>query len=354
MADLGLYNTLKVQELAPHGAYLDDEDGGQILLPTRQVPEDTRIGDELNVFVYLDSEDRWIATMQRPRAQLHQAGYLEAIDVNNTGAFLDWGLAKDLFVPFAEQKHRIEHGNSYIVYIYLDNTGRLTGTTKVNRFIRDEARANWPGAPDPFNLRDKVKLLIAERTEMGYKAIVNDEYWGLIHHDDIRKAIRVGQKVDGYIKNIRDDHRLDLSLEPIGHAKAAPLARRILKKLDENNGELGLSDRSDAEIIELHFGVSKRAFKMALGQLYKEREIIISANSIRRTTDEEKKAPIAKKSASKPLTNKKPQSKKTGSANKAAAADQSATRQNESAKPQRKRFVNKKSSANTLSIKRNK
>jgi len=339
MAELGRYNTLKVQELAPHGAYLDDQDGGQILLPTRQVPEDTQIGDEIKVFVYLDSEDRWIATCQRPRVQLHQVASLEVVDVNRTGAFLDWGLAKDLFVPFAEQKQRLEQGKSCLVYVLLDNTGRLIGSTRLNRYISDEAKANWPGAPDPYQVGDKVRALVSHRTELGYKAVVDDEFWGVIHHDDIRKAIRPGNRLDAYIKRVRDDHRLDLSLEPIGHAKISPLASRILKKLQDGDGTLGLSDRSPADLIELHFGVSKRVFKMAIGQLYKERKIVIEDDHIRLANDSDAKKPRPAKKHNQAKTAHK-------TSDKAAAA------QRPEAEKSRKRFVSNKKSGKTLSIKK--
>ena len=339
MAELGRYNTLKVQEMAPHGAYLDDEDGGQILLPTRQVPEGTEIGDEIKVFVYLDSEDRWIATCQRPRVQLHQVASLEVVDVNRTGAFLDWGLAKDLFVPFAEQKQRMEQGNSYLVYVLQDNTGRLIGSARLNRYISDEAKSNWPGSPDPYSVGDKVRMIVSHRTELGYKAVVDDEFWGVIHHDDIRKAIRPGNKLEGYVKRIRDDHRLDISLEPIGHAKIAPLATRILKKLQEGDGTLGLSDKSPADLIELHFGVSKRVFKMAIGQLFKERKIVIESDHIRLTNENDAKKPRPAKKHHKPQTTAK------------ASATAKPAEKTKSEKP-RKRFVNNKKSGKTLSIKK--
>lgn len=339
MAELGRYNTLKVQELAPHGAYLDDEEGGQILLPTRQVPEGAEIGDEIKVFVYLDSEDRWIATCQRPRVQLHQVASLEVIDVNRTGAFLDWGLAKDLFVPFAEQKQRMEQGNSYLVYVLQDNTGRLIGSTRLNRYINDEAKSNWPGAPDPYCVGDKVRMIISHRTELGYKAVVDDEFWGVIHHDDIRKAIRPGNKFDGYIKRVRDDHRLDISLEPIGHAKIGPLATRILKKLQEGDGTLGLSDKSPADLIELHLGVSKRVFKMAIGQLFKERKIVIESDHIRLANDNDAKKPRPMKKHHKSAT-----------ANKVSGNSESAEKPK--AEKSRKRFVSNKKSGKTLSVKR--
>ncbi|MCD8520867.1 MAG: S1-like domain-containing RNA-binding protein [Saccharospirillaceae bacterium] len=294
MAELGLYNTLTVLDEQPHGLYLDDNEGGKILLPRKQIPAGTRIGDSLRVFVYLDSDDRPIATCLRPKAQLHQVAWLEAVDVNTTGAFLDWGLAKDVFVPFAEQTHRMEAGKSYAVYLYLDNTNRIVASARLNRFIKDEVKANWPGAPIPLANGDKVRLLIAQRTDIGYKAVVNDTYWGLLHNDDIRKAIRIGQRVEGYIKRLRDDHKLDLMLEPVGHIKADPLAKKILQKMEDNHGRLGLSDHSPAELIELQFGVSKRTFKMAIGKLYKERKIIIEDNGIRLATEADQQAAVNK------------------------------------------------------------
>lgn len=353
MAELGRYNTLKVQELAPHGAYLDDEDGGQILLPTRQVPEGTEIGDDIKVFVYLDSEDRWIATCQRPRVQLHQVASLEVVDVNRTGAFLDWGLAKDLFVPFAEQKQRMEQGKSYLVYVLLDNTGRLIGSTRLNRYIHDEAKSNWPGAPDPYKVGDQARILISHRTELGYKAVVDDEFWGVIHHDDIRKAIRPGQKLEGYIKRVRDDHRLDLALEPIGHAKISPLAGRILKKLQDGDGTLGLSDKSPADLIELHFGVSKRVFKMAIGQLFKERKIVIEADHIRLANDQDAKKPRPGKQTRASQTSESGKnSQPTAATRGKPAANTEAANTAAEGKKTRKRFVNNKKSGKTLSLKK--
>lgn len=310
MAEPGRYHTLTVLDEQPHGLYLDDAEGGKILLPRKQIPENTAIGDSLKVFVYLDSDDRPIATTLRPKAQLHQVAWLQVVDVNNVGAFLEWGLAKDLFVPFSEQKQKMETGKSYAVYLYLDNTGRIVASSRLNRFIKDEVKANWPGAPLPLNTGDAVKLLISQRTDLGYKAVVNNEYWGVLYNDDIRKAIRVGQRVDGYIKRIRPDHRLDLMLEPAGHGKADPLAKQILKKLEEGNGSLGLGDHSPAELIELHFGVSKRTFKMAIGKLFKEHRIVIEEHGIRLLTDADKAAsrparPAPRKASGKPEKNEK-------------------------------------------------
>ncbi|MEE3191005.1 MAG: S1-like domain-containing RNA-binding protein [Pseudomonadota bacterium] len=288
----GLFHTLTVADTQPQGLYLSDDSGERVLLPNRFVPEGIETGSTLEVFIYLDSDDRLIATTQRPRVQLNQAASLMVKDVNRTGAFLDWGLPKDLFVPFAEQKQRMEAGQSYVVYVTSDNTGRLIGTTRLNRFIKDEASANWPGAADPYQMGDKVKLLIAQRTDIGYKAIVDNTYWGVLHNSQIHKAIRVGQKTEGFIRQVREDQRLDLSLEPIGHQRADSLSKRILQKLKDSGGTLGLNDYSPAELIEMHFGVSKRAFKMAVGKLYKEREIIIEENGIRLASEEERKKAI--------------------------------------------------------------
>ncbi|QQD23624.1 GntR family transcriptional regulator [Venatoribacter cucullus] len=287
MAEPGRYHHLTVVEEQPHGLYLDDAEGGKVLLPRKQIPANTAIGDVLKVFVYLDSDDRPIATTLRPKAQLHQVAWLNVVDVNKTGAFLDWGLAKDLFVPFSEQKQRLEPGKSCAVYLYLDNTGRIVASTKLNRFIKDEVTSIWPGEPLPLKNGDAVKLFIAQRTELGYKAVVNNEYWGILYNTDIRSAIRVGQKLDGFIKRVREDKRLDLMLEPAGHEKADPLAKRILKKLEDNQGFLPMGDHSPADLIELHFAVSKRTFKMAIGKLLKERRIAIEENGIRLTTTDQ-------------------------------------------------------------------
>jgi len=309
MATPGLFHTLTICDVQTQGHYLDDGQGGRILLPNRYVPEGAEVGDEVKVFVYLDSDDRIIATTQRPRVQLHQAACLLVKDVNKTGAFLDWGLPKDLFVPFAEQKQKMEAGQQYVVYVTEDNTGRLIGSARLNRFIRDEARSEWAGAPAPFEQGEKVKLLIAQRTDIGYKAIVNDKFWGVLHDSQIHKAIRVGQKMEGFVRRLREDHRLDLSLEPIGHTRTDPLAGRILKKLEESNGTLGLNDYSPADLIEMHFGVSKRAFKMAIGKLYKERRIVIEENGIRLATEQEQKAGDKKTGNKKPVNAKQSQKK---------------------------------------------
>lgn len=275
---VGKYANLEVGEILPMGALLIAGDFGNILLPNKQVPENCQVGDVIKVFIYLDSEDRVIATCQRPRATVGQVANLKVADVNDMGAFLDWGLAKDLFLPFSEQKKRLEVDQSCIVYVHMDNTDRIIATTRLNRFIKDEVAVIY----DTYNPGDKVRILIAARTDLGYKAVVDNKYWGLIHHSDIRQAIRVGQKVDAYIRKVRDDKRIDLSLQPIGYQKVGGLSDQIMQKVEEGNGFLALSDKSPAELIEMHFGVSKRAFKMAIGKLYKERKIVIESKGIRK------------------------------------------------------------------------
>jgi len=274
---VGKYANLEIGELLPMGALLIAGEMGNILLPNKQVPDNSQVGDVVKVFIYLDSEDRVIATCQRPRVTVGQVANLQVADVNEMGAFLDWGLVKDLFLPFAEQKTRLEIDQNCIVYVYMDNTDRIIATTRLNRFIKDEVAVIY----DNYNPGDKVRVLIAARTELGYKAIVDNKYWGLIHNSDIRQAVRVGQKVDAYIRKQRDDKRLDLSLQPIGYQKVGGLSEQIMQKVEEGNGFLALSDKSPAELIEMHFGVSKRAFKMAIGKLYKDRKIVIESKGIR-------------------------------------------------------------------------
>jgi len=312
----GKYYTLTLTGLLPQGAYLEDEDGSRVLLPRKQIPADTAVGDVLSVFVYLDSEDRLIATTQRPRGQLGEVVWLEAVDVNRTGAFLDWGLAKDLFVPFGEQKQRMEAGQHYAVYITLDNTGRLIGSSRLNRFIKDEVKSAWSETDAAYETGTTVKLLIAQRTDLGYKAVVDNRYWGVLYNEDIRKPIRVGQRMQGYVKRLREDHRLDLMLEPAGHGKADPLAKRIMKKLEEGNGTLGLNDYSPADLIELHFAVSKRTFKMAIGKLFKERKIVIEENGIRLATEEDQKTPRQPKAVADKTTAKTADKAKDGNTEK--------------------------------------
>lgn len=269
---LGRQHTLTVIDQQAHGVYLDAGVLGKVLLPTRYVPEDTAMNDCLSVFLYLDSDDRAIATTLKPRVKVGEVALLTVADTNEFGAFLDWGLPKDLFLPFSEQKKRLEVGDTCLAYVYIDNTGRIGASTRLNRFIKDQS----------YDLQksDAVSLVIGATTDLGVKAIVNNQYWGLLHQDQIFKPLRVGQKLQGYIRQVRDDNKLDLSLQPIGYQKIDALSQRVLDVLKERNGFLPLSDKSPADEIKDVFGVSKRSYKMAIGKLYKQRLIQIEEGGI--------------------------------------------------------------------------
>ncbi len=273
MVDIGQMNTLRVVKEVPFGVYLDGGDEGEILLPKKFVPENAKVGDELPVFIYFDSEDQIIATTQRPRGVVGKFAYLEVIETSRVGAFLDWGLDKDLLVPFPEQQHRMEQGKSYIVYINLDSEGRIVATSKIDKFLD-----KWPAR---YQEGDEVSLMIAERTELGYKAIINHRHWGLIHHTDVFKALRYGKKMKGYIKNMREDGKIDLVLRKEGYSKVSELADQILIELEACGGFLALHDKSPAEEIKHLFGESKKTFKSAIGALYKRKKIKIEDDGIR-------------------------------------------------------------------------
>ena len=371
MLQAGQFHTLTAVDRQPQGVYLDDGDGGTVLLPNRQIPDGLQIGDPVKVFIYFDSDDRLIATCQRPKIQLHQVASLQAVDVNQTGAFLDWGLAKDLFVPFAEQPQRMEAGRNYVVYLTEDNTGRLIGTARLNRHIEDRINAAedtvWQHSQiqtqaNELKNGDPVKLLLAQSTDLGFKAVVNHRWWGVLHQSDVRTAIRPGQKLDGYIKRIREDGKIDVSLEPPGHRRAAPLANRIMTKLEASGGRLGLSDRSPAELIEMHFGVSKRVFKMAIGQLYKERKILIEPDAIVLADDTQSAPKSHTKPGQRPnrkpaAGDKKPQQRATKAQDRksqsATPADKTESGQSETKPASRKIWKNNRSKTErTLGLKK--
>ncbi|MGQ3891010.1 CvfB family protein [Legionella sp. CNM-4043-24] len=273
MIQAGQFNRLLVIKEVPFGVYLQGGELGEILLPKKVVPKGTEPGDRLDVFVYHDSDDKIIATTVAPRVKLGECAYLKAVDVNRVGAFLDWGLDKDLLVPGPEQQRPMEKGKSYIVYVKQDNQGRLIASTRLDHFLDK--------TPVDFQRGDEVSLLIAERTHLGYKAIINHRYWGLIHYADVFQNLGYGQKIPGYIKTIRDDGKIDLVLRKMGQDNIHDLATRILAELAKNTGFLPLHDKSPPEDIQRVFGESKKSFKSAIGQLYKRGEITIEENGIR-------------------------------------------------------------------------
>lgn len=271
--ELGKYNTLKVLKELPQGLYLIDDEGNEILLPLKYIPQGTDIGDMIEVFVYKDSENRPIATTLTPNIVLDEFALLKVKEVSDLGAFMEWGIAKDLFVPFAEQRIRMEEGRSYICILYYDEeSDRLVGSSKYHEFIADE--------PVNFKYNQEVELLIADRTELGYNVIINNEFVGLLFFSDVFNKVRYGEYVKGYIKNVREDGKIDVSLQKQGYSKVESTLQRILDKLERNKGYLNISDKSDPEIIQEVFGMSKKTFKKAIGALYKQRLILIKGDGI--------------------------------------------------------------------------
>lgn len=263
MINVGQYNELEVVKELDFGIYLKDGDS-EILMPTKWVPQGTRIGDKLNVFIFRDSDDRLIATTVVPYATAETFAFLEAKQVNDIGAFLDWGMDKDLLVPFREQAYRMEAGKSYVVFVYVDEmTDRLTASAKLKKFFVQE--------PDSIQEGDIVDLLIYSETPLGFNAVINNLYSGLLYKNEIFEAIRVGDKLKGYIKRIREDFKIDLSLQKSGFELVDDVKWRILNLLKQNDGFLPLNDNSSPEEIKSKLQISKKAFKKAVGALYRER-----------------------------------------------------------------------------------
>ncbi|WP_122572338.1 CvfB family protein [Pseudomonas viridiflava] len=275
MALIGRYNSLQIVKHTNFGLYLDGAQDGEILLPNRYIPKDVPTEDEdwLNVFVYLDSEDKLLATTEKPKSQVGEFASLKVVEVNSIGVFLDWGLPKDLLLPYSEEKRTLQAGDYCVVHVYLDkHTRRITATARLDRYL-DKTPAN-------YSVGQEVDLLVAEATDMGFKAIINNKHWGLIHKNEVFKFMRAGKQEKGYIKEIRSDGNISLSLQPVGAEAASSLNSKILAKLRENDGTLPVSDKSDPQVISGLFGVSKGNFKKAIGALYKQGQIVIHADRI--------------------------------------------------------------------------
>jgi predicted RNA-binding protein (virulence factor B family) len=272
MIKVGQFNTLKVIKQVSFGIYLDGEERGNILLPSKVVPKDTKLDDFVNVFIYFDSEDKIIATTRQPRAFVGRCALLKVIDINSVGAFLDWGLDKDLLVPVPEQQRPMEKGKSYIVYLKLDNKDRIIASSKLDHCLDK--------SPSTLNEGDEVDVLVAERTDLGNKVIINDSHWGLIHSRDSFQRLHYGEKTRGYIKKIREDDKFDVVLRKIGRDSIHELAQSILNELDKKGGFLPLHDKSSPQEIQALFHESKKSFKSAIGQLYKQGKIKIGQDGI--------------------------------------------------------------------------
>lgn len=276
MALIGRFNTLQVSKFTDFGLYLDAGADGEILLPKRYIPkqEALEVGDWLNVFVYLDSEDRVIATTQKPKVQVGGFASLKVVEINSVGLFLDWGLSKDLLLPHSEEKRPLQVGDYVLVHVYLDpRSRRITATARLDRFLDN--------SPATYQVGEQVELLIAERTDLGFKAIINERHWGLLHKNELFRFVRSGMRETGYIRELRDDGKINLSLQPVGAEQRDVLAERIVEALQAAGGFLPLSDKSPAALISQQFSVSKGNFKKAIGGLYKRGVILIGDDGIR-------------------------------------------------------------------------
>ena len=271
--ELGKFNQLKVVKFVDFGLYLDGGDDGEILLPLRYVPEGVKEGDELNVFLYLDNEERLVATTQTPLVQVGEFAFLEVNWVNKYGAFLNWGLMKDLFVPFREQKMRMIQGKSYIVYCYQDKESyRLMASAKVNKFLSNEM--------PPYQEGQEVDILIWQKTDLGFKAIVENKFAALLYDSEIFQPLRSGMRLKAFVKQVREDGKIDLILQQAGPRKVDDFAETLLKYIRDHKGFTSFNDKSDAEEIYETFGVSKKTFKKAVGELYKMRLVSLQPNGI--------------------------------------------------------------------------
>ncbi|OFX89138.1 MAG: GntR family transcriptional regulator [Bacteroidetes bacterium GWF2_33_16] len=274
MIEIGKINTLTVVKFVDFGIYLDGGSKGEILVPKRYVPEEIKVGDPIAVFIYTDSEDRIIGTTEMPFAQVDEFAYMRVTSVNKIGAFLDWGLTKDLLVPFSEQKQDLEEGKSYIVRLFLDKfTDRVAATTKIDKFLNIELPT--------YQVNDQVNILIHSQTDIGYKAIVDNKFWGVLYENEVFRTLKRGQTLTAFIKKIRDDGKIDLTLEKPGFEKIDDLTDIIIEKLKANNGFIGVTDKSSPETIYGMFGTSKKTYKKAIGSLFKRRLIEILEDGIR-------------------------------------------------------------------------
>jgi len=276
MLNIGQYNRLQIISEVDFGFYLDsgEDQWGEILLPFGSAPKACEVYDWLEVFIYFDSEDRIIATTQRPLAVVGEFNLLRVAAVERMGAFMDWGLQKDLLVPFGEMKVRLKPGRSYIVRVFLDDaSGRIVASTRLNKFLSKE--------PGDYEIDQAVELLITQETDLGFKAIINDSHWGFLYQNEVFRKLRVGQKLRGYIQKVRPDGKIDLSLTATGYEKIGGIAETILQQLAKQNGFLPVTAKTSAQEITDLFGVSKKNYKMAIGALYKKRLVTIEADGIR-------------------------------------------------------------------------
>ena len=270
---LGKYNQLEVVKAVDFGVYLDGGDDGEILLPSRYVPEGCKPGDLLNVFIYLDNEERLIATTLQPLVQVGEFACLEVAWVNEYGAFLDWGLMKDLFVPFREQKMKMQKGHRYVVHAHVDEDSyRIMASAKVERYLSKELPEYQPG--------EEVEVMAWQKTDLGYKVIVDNRFGGLVYQKEIFRPLEPGMRMQAFVRQVREDGKIDLTLQKDGVQKVDDFSGVLLQYIKNNGGYTPLNDKSAAEDIYETFGVSKKTFKKAVGDLYKKRLVVLVEGGI--------------------------------------------------------------------------
>ncbi len=273
MVEIGRLNSLTVLKEVSFGVYLDAEEWGEVLLPVSDVPENCAVGDVLSVFLYFDSEDQLIATTRQPKAQVGDCVAMTVDAVNEVGAFLDWGLAKQLLVPFSEQPKRMQVGERHVVYVYIDDASkRIVASSRLNRFL--------PETSPYLKSQQAVSLLFCGQTDLGYKAVVNQSAIGLLFHSDAIRPIHYGETLNGFIKQVRPDGKLDLCLQLVTREALDALSQQILRFIEQQGGKITLTDKSSPQDIMTQFGVSKSSYKKALGKLYKQRLILIEPQQI--------------------------------------------------------------------------
>lgn len=274
MSYLGTTQTLFVTEVSNEGAYLDGHDLGEVFLPKQEIKHELEAGDSISVFIFLDNANLATATIKKPHAQVGEYALLRVKEINSIGAFLDWGLEKDVLAPFNEQKPRMQEGHSYLVRLYLDNASqRICASNNFNRFLsKDE--------PQYTHLQE-VDLIVAGKTDIGYKVLIEESHFGVVFYNMVFKSLFVGQKLKGFIHKVREDGKIDVILEKPGMGKVSDLGETIMQKLKNEGGVIPLGDKSDPEAIKKMFSTSKANYKKAIGGLFKQELIDIEAKSIR-------------------------------------------------------------------------
>lgn len=274
MAEIGRINKLTIKTKLDYGVFLDGGESGDILLPKKYVPEKCQPGDEVEVFVYVDREERLQATTQKPYATVGQFAKLRVVSNSSAGTYLDWGMQKDLLVPMREQHVKMEKGKSYVVFVFLDKkSNRIAASSKLDKFLGLQS-------PD-YDVGEEVDLVICDKTDLGYKAIVNNAHWGMVYKNEVFQKLYIGQQLKGYIKTIREDLKIDISLQQSGYQRVDNISQSILKTIKDLGGSIAVTDKNPPEDIYSLFGVSKKTFKKAIGALYKKRLVTIDNNGIK-------------------------------------------------------------------------